>query len=155
MSVTSGFMGEYTIACIFTSFSSFMVSLLYRYSGWPVSTVGWACADGLAMGLTSVIAVAGMAHVGTRNDTRGFKAILAGAAAGTLLALLMKLRPSLEVIALGVPSLTARMAIEYTDHQAAKELARAERLPNSKRAAMSKAFRSREDGDREELHVQA
>ena len=72
-----------------------------------------------------------------------------------LLALLMKLRPSLEVIALGVPSLTARMAIEYTDHQAAKELARAERLPNSKRAAMSKAFRSREDGDREELHVQA
>ena len=99
-----------------------------------------------------MVAIAGMAHVGTRNDTRGFQAILVGAAAGTILAMLMKLRPSLEVLAIAVPPTVARLAIEYTDQLAQKELARAERLPNSKRAAMQQA-RAREEGDREELHV--
>ena len=68
------------------------------------------------------------------------------------MAMMMKLRPTLEVLALAVPPTAARIAIEITDQQAHRELIRAERLPNSKRAAVQKA-RVREEGDREELHV--
>ena len=109
--------------------------------------------DGFLMWVTSVVAVSGLAHVGSRNDTRGFKAILAATFGGTLLSMVMKRRATLEVLALVVPGLSARFGVEYTDQLTATELRRAEHLPASKSALLAKKENLK--ANREDLHVHA
>jgi len=125
------FVGELTLATVLVSMCSTVLGFTYGIAGWDYSTVRFVFLDMAVMGCAALCAVAGMARVHTRQDVRGFKGILLGSFLGCILAGTMKLRPSLEVLALAMPALLAKVANAYTDQLLLEEQAM-EQLPPSR-----------------------
>jgi len=142
------FLGELTIATILVAAVDALTNFVFRRSGWDSHTYTFYFLDAIVMSCVACSSISGMARVGTRMDARGFKAIVMGAVGGSLIASLMKLRPSLEVLALVMPALVARAANEHTDKLALQELEDIEQLS-------SERPKGRHPEQREALHIQA
>jgi len=89
---------------------------------WPDDTLTFVAVDFTIMLVLTIFTIAGLAHVGTRKDVRGFLYICLGALLGSMVASIMRLRPSLVALRFIVPPFCARLANQYADELAQGEM---------------------------------